>query len=378
MPGFNTVPGSTSGGGMPNMTLVGSIYMQTFNRSWAQGGSAGYYGVYSSNQETGYAYFVGSSTTTGVPLNKMVNVAHSFNSINIVSSVGDLVSLFKIKVKATTVFTDGLPSYPYSTAVTATPSVITTSGSYTKPSQALDLVNVILVGGGGGSGAGHGDAHGGGGGGGGGNVVMLYGINASSPVNVVVGAAGQANSAPVFNGLDGGKTYFGNIFALGGGGGGGWESRPGRAGGNSGGGCAGSGSYTNGAGIVQTASMGLDISGSLGFEGGRTGGNGHSGNALGARGGGGGGALSDGQGGGNGSGGNGGAGYVTNLSGQTAMYGGGGYGSSPNGGVGTSGYNGYSTTYGSGGQGTSNGHSGSSVLGNAGQAGVVVVRSFTI
>lgn len=374
MPGFNTVPASGGGGGMPNMTFVGSVYMETFNRTWAQGGTAGYYGVYSSNQETGYAYFVGS-TTTGVPLNKMVNVAHSFTSINIVSATGDLVSLFKIKVKPTSVFSAGLPSYPYSTAVTATPQIITTSGSYTRPTGALDLVNVILVGGGGGSGAGHGDAHGGGGGGGGGNVVMLYGMNGSSPTSVQVGAGAAANPAAVYNGFDGAKTYFGNIFALGGGGGGGWEARAGRAGGNSGGGCAGSGAPTNPGGTVQTASMGLDVSGSLGFEGGRSGGQGHSGNSSGSRGGGGGGAVGDGLAGNDGRGG---AGFVSTLSGQTAMYGGGGYGSSPNGSHGVSGYNGYSVHYGSGGQGTSNGHPTSSVLGNGGGNGVVVVRSFTI
>ena len=377
MPGFNTIPGSSGGGGMPNMGFVGSIYMQTFNRTWAQGGTAGFYGVYSANQETGYAYFVGTSTTTGVPLNKMVNVPHAFTSINIVAPVGDLVSLFKIKVKSTTVFSAGLPSYPYSSAVTATPAVITSSTTYTKPSLALDLVNVILVGGGGAAGGGHGDAHGGGGGGGGGNVVMLYGVNGSSPTTVVIGSGGPSGPA-VQAGLDGGKTYWGNIFALGGGGGGGWDSRPGRPGGNSGGGCAGSGAYTNGSGIVQTASMGLDISGALGFEGGRTGGAGHNGNSTPSRGGGGGGAMSDGQAGGHGAGGNGGLGYVSDLSGQTAMYGGGGFGSTPNGGTGVSGYNGYSVFYGCGGQGTTNGHPTSSVIGSPGQAGAVVVRSFTI
>ncbi len=82
MPGFNTVPGSSSGGGQPNMTFVGSVHMSTYNRSWNQGGTAGYYGVYSANQEAGYAYFVGA-TTTGVPLNRMTNVTHSFTRIDI-------------------------------------------------------------------------------------------------------------------------------------------------------------------------------------------------------------------------------------------------------------------------------------------------------
>jgi hypothetical protein len=378
MPGFNTVPASGGGGGMPNMTLVGSVYMETYNRTWAQGGTSGYYGVYSSNQEIGYAYFVGASSTTGVPLNKMVNVPHAFTSINIVSAVGDLVSLFKIKVKATTLYSAGLPSYPYSTAVTATPTIVTSSGSYAKPTGALDLVNVLLVGGGGGSGAGHGASHGGGGGGGGGNVVMLYGINAAAPVSVQIGAAGPANPAAVQNGLDGGKTYFGNIFALGGGGGGGWENKQGRPGGNGGGMCGGTSTLLPGTGTVQTASMGLDVSGSLGFEGGRNGGSAHNGNSTGSRGGGGGGALADGQAGGHYAGGNGGAGYVSDISGATAIYGAGGAGATPDGSLGTSGHSGYNNSYGGGGTGTANGHSTSSVLGLPGQAGVVVVRSFTI
>lgn len=373
---INTFP-SSGGGGMPNMNYIGSIHMETFNRSWAQSGSAGFYGVYSASMETGYAYFVGS-TTTGVPMNKMVNVPHSFTSINIVSKAGDLVSLYKVQVKPTTVFSAGLSSFPYSTSVTATPAVLTSSGTHSKPSGSLDLVNVILVGGGGSAGAGHGDAHGGGGGGGGGNVVLLYGINASAPVSVIIGQGGPSNSVTSTSGIDGGKTYFGNIFALGGGGGGGWESKAGRAGGNSGGNGGGTTTLTPGQGIVQTASVGLDISGSVGFEGGRTGGVGHNGNSLQSRGGGGGGALGDGQAGGHSAGGNGGAGYVSDLSGNTAVYGAGGAGVNPNGNHGTPGNNGYTYHYGSGGTGTTNGHPGSSVIGSPGTNGAVIVRSFTV
>lgn len=382
MPGFNTIPVTGGGGGQPNMTYVGSVYMETFNRSWAQGGTSGFYGIFSANQETGYAYFVGTGATTGIPLNKMSSVNHSFTRIDIVSKPGDMVSLYKIKVKTTTVFTAGLPNFPYSTTVGSSAEVVTTTGNHSKPAGSLSLVNVLLVGGGGGAGGGHGDTHGGGGGGGGGNVVKLFGMDASAPVYIEIGAGGPAS--PGSNqGNDGGKTFFGNVYALGGGGGGGWNNKVGRSLGNGGGG--GGGQFTgttSSTGIVQTASIGLDVSGALDFQGGRSGGSGNNGNSTASRGGGGGGAMADGTSGG--SSGNGGVGLVDNISGSNIMYGGGGYGSTPNNTTGTSGYSSYSGSgqnYGSGGQGIQGANHNSpvdSVIGNAGVNGAVVVRSYTV
>ena len=104
MPGFNTIPGSAGGGGAGALNYVASVHMSTFNRSWAQAGVAGNYGIYSQNQENGYAYFVGTGTTTGVSLNRMINVSHSFTRIDIIAPQNDIISLYKVKVKATSAF----------------------------------------------------------------------------------------------------------------------------------------------------------------------------------------------------------------------------------------------------------------------------------
>ena len=103
MPGFNTIPGSAGGGGAGALGYVASVHMNTYNRSWAQGGTAGYYAIYSQNQESGYAYFVGAGgMVTGIPLNRMESVSHAFTSIDIIAPSNDLISLYKVKVKATT------------------------------------------------------------------------------------------------------------------------------------------------------------------------------------------------------------------------------------------------------------------------------------
>ena len=96
MPGFNTIPGSGGGGGQANMTFVASVHMTTYNRSWTQGGTAGYYAMFSVNQENGYVYFVGA-TTTGGPLNRLINVTHSFTRIDIIAPQNDMISLYKAK-----------------------------------------------------------------------------------------------------------------------------------------------------------------------------------------------------------------------------------------------------------------------------------------
>jgi len=315
MPGFNTIPSSGGGGGQPNMTFVGSIHMSTYNRSWAQGGTAGYYALYSANQENGYAYFVGA-TTTGVPLNRLANVSHAFTRIDIVGTVNDMISLYKTKVKSTTEFLNpfaGLPSYP---------SIISSSGNFVLPSSALPIVNVMLVGGGGGS---NGEHHGGGGGGGGG-VVKLTSYQAVGSTGVTIGAqtTGRNNGNP---------TYFGNVYALGGGAGS-HHGQGGLSGANGGGGGSHNGPHSGGAGIVQTSSTGLGSVGSPQYHGGHAGGNNQGGGSSShQRGGGGGGAGGPGgNSSGNNSGGTGGLAHDSDITGTTLSYAGGGRGAAHQGG----------------------------------------------
>jgi len=211
MPGFNTLPAVGGGGGQANMTFVASIHMQTYNRSWAQGGTSGYYALYSTNQESGYAYFVGSGTSTGAPLNRLVNVSHAFTRIDVIAPTNDMVSLYKAKVKSTTVFNNPFAADPSigKLAIPSFPSIIRGSGNFVLPNNALPLVNVVVVGGGGGGGRNH-SGHGGGGGGGGGNVVKLTAYQAVGTTSVTIGGAGSGGST----GGNGGTSFFGNVYAL--------------------------------------------------------------------------------------------------------------------------------------------------------------------
>ena len=376
MPGFNTLPVSSGGGGVPNMSFVGAIHMSTFNRSWAQGGTSGMYAVYSSNQESGYAYFVGA-TTTGVPMNRVANITHSFTRIDIVAPAGDVVNLYKVKVKNSTLFNNPFASFQ------AIPAILTASGNFTLPSNAMPIGNVLIAGGGGSAGGGHGDSHGGGGGGGGGNVIKLTEISIAGTTGVSIGAGG-ASGPSHHRGGSGGASYFGAVYALGGGGGGAWQDKRGYGVnygnllvGNGGGAGAGDNtSHSGGTGTTQTSSTGLGTIGSPVFHGGNSGGAGDPGNSTGARGGGGGGAGGNGQsasGSNNSSGGNGGAGHISDITGANVTYGPGGFGSTPNGSTGS----GWSVpAYAGGGQGTTNGHSGSSPIGRPGENGVVIVRLY--
>ena len=366
----------SGGGGTPGFDYINSINMITYNRSWAQSGAAGNYVLNSHNKNSGYAYFVGSSVTTGIPLGYVAVVNHAFTSINIVAPQNDYISLFKASVKSTTVFSNALDGF------SSFPSIINTSGNFVLPNNALPLVNVLLVGGGGASGAGHGGGHGGGGGGGGGGVVNLTAYQAVGTTSVTVGAGGVRPSNIYGNSHSGGagsRTFFGNVYAIGGGGGVGW-SNPARsafAGANGGGGCnASSGDgHTKGEILpAQTASTGLGIVGSPTYIGGNLGGNGHAGNGYTGRGGGGGGGGGVGSNGGDNSGANGGAGHLSSITGSSYEYaaGGGGvsvyntHGSNPNGGG-----------YGVGAHGSDNDpNSGSSVHGRAGNSGVVIVRYY--
>ena len=109
----------SGGGGTPGFDYIASIRMETFSRSWTQAGAAGNYVVTSNLSNPGYAYFVGA-TTTGSPLNKVVNVGHSFTRIDIIAPTGDFVSLHKAAVKSTTVFSNPFANFA------SFPSTITT------------------------------------------------------------------------------------------------------------------------------------------------------------------------------------------------------------------------------------------------------------
>lgn len=363
MPGFNTLPAVGGGGGQANMTFVASVHMETYNRTWAQGGTPGYYAMYSTNQENGYVYFVGA-TTTGAPLNRLVNVTHAFTSINIIAPTNDMVSLYKAKVKATTEFPNPFANF------SSFPSLIRSSGNFVLPNNALPLVNIVLVGGGGGGGRSH-HNHGGGGGGGSGNVIKLTAFQAVGTTSVTIGSAGSGGDT----GGNGGSTYFGNVYALGGGGGG-THAGAGQQGG-CGGGAGGAHSHAGGAGITQTTNSGLGNAGSPAFHGGFRGGNIQNDSSHGnnRRGGGGGGPMGHG---GDGSynNNNGGQAHVSDILGSNSAFGGGGRGQSPDGNHGTNGWEGLgaANVYSHAGHGNSSNNSNPN--GNNGDSGTVVVRYY--
>ena len=356
MPGFNTLPAVGGGGGQANMTFVASVHMQTYNRSWAQGGTAGYYAVYSTNQENGYAYFVGTGTTTGAPLNRLAYINHSFTRIDLIAPQNDMLSLYKAKVKSTTEFPNPFALF------SSFPSTITSSGNFVLPNNALPLVNILVTGGGGSGG------HHGGGGGGGGGIVKLTAYQAVGTTAVTVGGGGNGDRA------NGGLTYFGNVYALGGGGAGGHGGGQHGSGANygstvanGGGGGSHSSSNAGGTGTVQTTSTGLGTSGAPVWHGGHSGGTYTGGNVWNHVGAGGGGATGAGQDRNSSTDTNsGGPGHISNISGSDVQYsvGGGGASHSP-------GRDGNTTnTYGSGG-------GGYHTSGNTpGRTGAVIVRYY--
>ena len=368
MPGFNTIPGSSGGGGAGALNYVASVHMNTYNRSWAQAGVAGNYGIYSQNQENGYAYFVGTGITTGVSLNRMINISHAFTRIDIIAPQNDIISLYKVKVKATTEFTNPFAGFVNSSY----PTLIQSSGNFILPNAALPLVNVAIVGGGGGGGLSH-SSHGGGGGGGGGNVVKLTAISAVGATGITIGSLGGGGDT----GGAGGTTYFGNVYALGGGGGGshGYRGTEGVHG--NGGGKAGAYSYNTGSsGTAQTTGTGLGSAGSPVFHGGHAGGGSGAGSHNNNRGGGGGGG-STGVGGEGGAGyaGAGGGGHVSDIwtGSSNTKFGAGGRSAAPDGTLGSDPMSGF-TNFGHGG--TTNHSTSSQVNGNNGGVGTVVVRYY--
>lgn len=368
---INSFP-SQAGGGQANLNFIGSVHMETYNRSWAQGGSAGYYALYSTNQENGYAYFVGTGTSTGAPLNRLVSVTHAFTRIDIIAPTNDMISLYKAEVKSTTVFNNPFDADGTigKLAIPSFPSIIRTSGNFVLPNNALPLVNTILTGGGGGGGGSRG------GGGGGAGVVKLTAFQAVGTTAVTIGGGGSKGGG---RGGQGGLTYFGNVYAIGGSGGGhhnhnggGPGSSHGDQSGANGGGAGGHSSGYNGGGPgpAQTANTGLGFSGSPVYLGGHSGGNQVGGGDNNGRGGGGGGAGGNGENGNNGSGGTGGVGHEDSTIAPGRNFGLGGYGA----------WYGSHANWGSHTFGTWHGHGGGgghhNYDGDQGGAGGVVVRYY--
>lgn len=375
---INSFP-SQAGGGQANLNYIGSIHMETYNRRWEQGGSAGYYAIYSTNQENGYAYFVGNGTSTGAPLNRLVSVSHPFTRVDIIGPVNDMMSLYKAQVKSTSVFPN-----PFDTdatvgklAIPSFPSIIRSSGNFVLPNNALPLVNVLING----AGA-QGGHHYCGGGGGGGSVVKLTAYQAVGTTSITVGSpGGDQNSV-------GGRTYFGNVYALGGGGGGhhsGHNPASTTNTGNSGqainlevgngGGAGGHNSSSHmygGTGFTQTSSTGLGTSGTPQYFGGFRGGNSSGSDSQQNGGGGGAGAGGNGTDGTNSAAGNGGPGHVSDISGSNLGYGAGGGGGRANNNSQNFGSGGANANYGHGGRGA--GHSNQGYGG--GDQGTVVVRYY--
>lgn len=374
MPGFNTIPASGGGGGsLPNASYVGSISMSTFARSWAQAGVAGTYALYSANQESGFAYFVGA-TTTGVPLNRIASISHSFTRIDIVAPKNDMVSLYKVKLKATTAFSSGMATFPYNSSLTSSVSSITSSGTYTLPANSIPLVNVLVGGAGGGS---AGEHHGGGGGGGGG-IIKLTAFPVDNTTSVTIAA-----SIPSNNATQGGTTYFGQVYAIGGG----YGASHGSAGGQgaNGGGGGGHSASTGGGGVLQTWSSGLGEEGKPVYHGGHNGGgNSSTASSSNRRGGGGGGAGGIGgssTGSSNNSGGEGGPGHSSDITGTTLVYGHGGGGGAHHGSGAGNAAHAHSTanhTYGSRGGGHQYNLGHGSDHSTPSGSGLVVVRSYQV
>lgn len=334
---------SSGGGGQPNMNFIGSIHMETYNRSWYQAGAAGHYVLYSAKLDAGFAYFVGSGVSTGFPLNRLGNVTHAFTRIDIIAATNDMISLYKGQVKSTSVYNNPFDADASigKTALSADSIgayfqfnranfLVThnTSGIFTPPLTAMPLINLFLVGGGGGGGR-----HGGGGGGAG-SVVKLTGFPSTpgAQVQVNVGAAGVAHHRSGNNnwGSAGGRTTYGSVYALGGGGGAQHgnnansnpfgQSHNGHSGNGGGGGGHNNEGNAAGSGTTQTTSTGLPPSGSPAFHGGNNGGIGNSGTH--GQGGGGGGAGGSGSSGGgdNNANINGGSGHASDFSGTLTTY----------------------------------------------------------
>jgi len=341
----------TSGGGQPNMNYIKSVRMSSAAITWNRSGSAGTYAVFSSSASSGYAYFVGTSTT-GVPLNKLVSVNHPFTSIQIVGIPNDILNLYKVSVDTnTSAYAD--PSAAYyqwfdNSLVTAKIEQFAGTGTYTLPVFAMPVADVELHGGGGAS-----YQHGPGGGGGGSILVTLFPIPAGTSYSVGAGGGGNSNNA-------GGNTTFGTLTALGGAPG--HSDYNGRNGGcGSGAAKSGSGQSKSGGSSIQTTPSGGRTNLGIGYGGG---GVDNSTQHAGGGGGGGGGAGGSGS---SSSAGAGGSGFLSPITG--IIYSTGGYGSAHESNTRGSAPNGY-------GNAGSGGGSNPNSTGDSGKDGIIIVRSY--
>ena len=228
-----------------------------------------------------------------------------------------------------------------------------------------DVEYLIIGGGGGGAG---GSAAGAGGGAGGYRTATGLSLTAGQTYSVTVGAGGAGNTSPDNNnGSNGGDSVFGGVTSLGGGGGAGTgPASASYAGIGLAGGSGGGGRY-GGAGGAGTSGQG------------NAGGASTSGGSRGSGGGGGAGAA-----GGDGTssaGGSGGAGLASSITGTSVTRAGGGGGATwnntsyTNGGAGGGGNGGHTATAGTANTGGGGGGNGSSVNGQAGGSGVVILRT---
>jgi hypothetical protein len=374
MPGFNTIPTSAGGGGLPNMTFIGAVHLSTYNRSWAQAGTAGIYAMYSANQETGYIYFVGNGVSTGLPMNRVGNITHAFTRIDIIGSTNDMACLYKAKVKTTTVYNNPFDADPSIGKTALGADAITAyfqfnrssfglrhtgNGTFSLPSTATPLINLLVVGGG----AGGGHTHCGAGGGGGG-IIRLTGFPGTGSPAITIGGGSSHQG-------QGGTTYFGNVYAIGGGFGGDHSYNAGN-GANGGGAPGHRGTSTGGSGTVQTSGTGLGTVGTPAYYGGHNGGSSAGADTQQSAGGGGGGGGAAGGAGTTSTYGVGGIGHVSDISGNATYYSHGGDGGRANTNNPQSFGVTYSQYYGSGGRGA--GHQGSGYTN--GTNGVVEARYF--
>lgn len=181
----------SSGGGVPGMSYIASIFMETYGRTWQQGGTAGYYSLSGANNSTGYVYFIGA-TTTGAPLGQTIYVSHSFSSIQVVSSKNELISLYKAATKTTTDLENPGSKYVdwlYNSKYTSYIYKSGTAQTWALPAVGVPLLDVMIVGGGG-----YADNHGGGGGGGGVVYLTYYPTQSNGTLSWTIGAGGTGTS----------------------------------------------------------------------------------------------------------------------------------------------------------------------------------------
>jgi len=348
---------SSSGGGTPGMDFVKSVRLVDSGVSWSRSGSAGPYALFSSSGSQGYAYFIGA-TTTGVPLNKLTNITHSFTSIKIVGIPQDVISLYKVSTDAnvaaltqseTGTLIQNSWEFLQKSATGLPAEYLSGSGTYALAAGRFPVGDINLIGGGG---AAH--QHGAGAGAGGVVYMTLVPLSGFS-YSVGSGSGGSSNNA-------GGNTTFGTYTALGG--------APSHSDYNARNGGCGSGAAKHGANqaksggsSIQTIQSGGKISLAYGFGGGGVD------NSAEHAGGGGGGAGGAGF---SGSGrvpGSGGAGHVSAIDGL--IYAVGGSGSSHEAGQSAAPASGWGRP-GSGGRSNAGGNDGN----QSGQNGIIVVRTY--